>query len=182
MSIFFSCVCLFVCVASVALAARCISLQDGRGGQVKQGGGRGRRRADLGGGAEKGRTCGRNESGGETVVVIWTECERKKNCTECYQVNTCNAKTMLEKKSKRPKGKDRKRKKIPIKVPQTSSCLQVTHNKWRGRGSEKLGSSIQQQLQHLTLVDNCQNSHSHYRGRDTSKRLETCSNTVVCVF
>lgn len=37
------------------------------------------------------------------------------NSTEYYQVNTCNAKTMLERKSKDQRGKDRKRKKIPIK-------------------------------------------------------------------
>lgn len=39
----------------------------------------------------------------------------RENNTECYQVNTCNAKNNVREKEQRPKRKDRKRKKIPIK-------------------------------------------------------------------
>lgn len=39
----------------------------------------------------------------------------RENSTECYQVNTCNAKTMLERKRAKTKGGRQKRKKIPIK-------------------------------------------------------------------
>lgn len=55
-------------------------------------------------------------------------------------------KNNVREKEQRPKGEGQKEKKDPNKVPQTSSCLKITHSKWRGRGSEKLGWSIHWQL------------------------------------
>lgn len=39
----------------------------------------------------------------------------RESSSECYQVDTCNAKTMLERKSKDQRGKTEKEKEIPIK-------------------------------------------------------------------
>lgn len=54
-----------------------------------------------------------------------------------------------------------KTKKYPNKVPQTSSCLKITHNKWQGRGSEWLGWSFGQRLKNLVAV--CQTFYQRTR-------------------
>lgn len=100
-------------------------IERGRRGRSSRGKRRGHGRNDL---REK-----------NTRAVTWrTECWDK-ILLNATRFDTCNAKTMLERKSTR-RGKDKK--KDPNKVSQTSSCLKITHNKWQGRGSEWWGWSV----------------------------------------
>lgn len=58
-----------------------------------------------------------------------------------------------EKERKRPKTE--REKTDPNKVPQTSSCLQITHNEWLGMGSERLGRRTHTQLPDMRRTEDC---------------------------